>query len=59
VLGLGLVLRGTVKITALGRVEFVTLSLAAFSAAAAAAGGGGCVVMTMLMVGRLMISSLW
>jgi len=56
VLGLGLVLRGTVKITALGRVEFVTLSLAAFSAAAAAAAG---VVMTMLMVGRLMISSLW
>ena len=56
-LGLGLVLRGTVKITALGRVEFVTLSLAAFSAAAA--GGGGGVVMTMLTVGRLMISSLW
>jgi len=55
VLGLGLVLRGTVNIPALGRVEFVTLSLAAFSAAAAAAG----VVMTMLMVGRLMISSLW
>ena len=57
-LGLGLVLRGTVKITALGRVEFVTLSLAAFSAAAAAAAAAG-VVMTMLMVGRLMISSLW
>jgi len=57
VLGLGLVLRGTVKIPALGRVEFVTLSLAAFSAAAA--GGGGGVVMTMLMAGRLMISSLW
>jgi len=54
VLGLGLVLRGTVNIPALGRVEFVTLSLAAFSAAAAAG-----VVMTMLIVGRLMISSLW
>jgi len=57
VLGLGLVLRGTVNIPALGRVEFVTLSLAAFSAAAAAAAAG--VVMTMLIVGRLMISSLW
>ena len=56
-LGLGLVLRGTVNIPALGRVEFVTLSLAAFSAAAAAAAAG--VVMTMLIVGRLMISSLW
>jgi len=55
VLGLGLVLRGTVNIPALGRVEFVTLSLAAFSAAA---GGGGGVVMTMLLVGRLMTSSL-
>jgi len=58
VLGLGLVLRGTVNIPALGRVEFVTLSLAAFSAAAAAAGGGGGVVMTMLLVGQLMTSSL-
>jgi len=55
VLGLGLVLRGTVNIPALGRVEFVTLSLAAFSAAA---GGGGGVVMTMLLVGQLMTSSL-
>ena len=54
-LGLGLVLRGTVNIPALGRVEFVTLSLAAFSAAA---GGGGGVVMTMLLVGQLMTSSL-